>query len=76
MSDIEVVVSSAPSGFRLTVDVFFSRRLNIRHILNVAAGLDITRQDHSIVEKKIELLDVPEQDIEQGIVMTYHIMSL
>ena len=45
---------------------FISRRFNIRHTLNVAAGLDITREDQSIVEKKIELLDVPEQDIEQG----------
>ena len=52
----------------LTVDVSLCRRLNIQHTLNVAAGLDITRQDQSIVEKKIELLDVPEQDIEQGII--------
>ena len=33
----------------------------------MAAGLEITREDQSIVERKIELLDVPEQDIEQGI---------
>ena len=49
---------------------FIFRRFNIRHTLNVAAGLDITREDQSIVEKKIELLDVPEQDIEQGRVLS------
>merc|ERR1719221_382812 len=33
---------------------------------DVAAGLDIIREDQSIVEKKIELLDIPEQDIRQA----------
>ena len=32
----------------------------------MAAGLDVTRDDDSFVEKKIELLDVPEQDIQEG----------
>ena len=42
------------------------RSHNITHILNVAAGLEVTREDLNFVEEKIELLDVPEQDIKEG----------
>ena len=37
----------------------------------MASGLEITREDPSILEKKVELLDVPEQDIEQGIAVSF-----
>ena len=39
---------------------------NIKHILNVATGIDIVREDKDIIEKKVELLDVPEQNIDTG----------
>ena len=32
----------------------------------MAAGLEVTREDLNFVEEKIELLDVPEQDIKEG----------
>ena len=40
------------------------RTHNIKHILNVATGIDIFREDKDIIEKKVELLDVPEQNID------------
>ena len=42
----------------------------------MAAGLEITREDPSILEKKVELLDVPEQDIEQGIVVSCPVIQI
>ena len=42
------------------------RTHNIKHILNVATGINIFREDEDIVEKKVELLDVPEQNIDKG----------
>ena len=30
---------------------------NIKHILNVATGIDIVREDKDIIEKKVELAD-------------------
>ena len=42
------------------------RTHNIKHILNVATGINIFREDKDIVEKKVELLDVPEQNIDKG----------
>ena len=42
------------------------RQHNIKHILNVATGIEIIREDTDIIEKKVELLDVPEQNIDAG----------
>ena len=42
------------------------RTHTIKHILNVATGIDIFREDKDIIEKKVELLDVPEQNIDTG----------
>ena len=35
----------------------------IKHILNVGTGIDIKHDDEEIVEKKIELMDIPEHKI-------------
>ena len=32
----------------------------------MATGINIFREDKDIVEKKVELLDVPEQNIDKG----------
>ena len=42
------------------------RTHTIKHILNVATGIEIFREDKDIIEKKVELLDVPEQNIDTG----------
>ena len=42
------------------------RTHTIKHILNVATGIEIIREDTDIIEKKVELLDVPEQNIDTG----------
>ena len=42
------------------IRVTLFRTHNIKHILNVATGINIFREDEDIVEKKVELLDVPE----------------
>ena len=54
--------------------VFLFRSANITRILNVASGLDILREIYtnengevvSIEERKVELLDIPEQSISEG----------
>ena len=42
------------------------RKHQIKHILNVATGIEIIRDTDEIVEKKVELMDIPEHDIDQG----------
>ena len=37
----------------------------IKHILNVGTGIDIMH-DEEIVEKRIELLDIPEHNLDEG----------
>ena len=51
---------------RLRIIMTLFRTHNIKHILNVATGINIFREDKDIVEKKVELLDVPEQNIDKG----------
>ena len=43
-----------------------SRKNNINHILNVGTGIDILRDTEDIVEKKIELMDIPEHNLDEG----------
>ena len=34
--------------------------------MNVGTGIDIIHDDEEIVEKKIELLDIPEHNLDEG----------
>ena len=48
----------------LTMILF--RKNKIKHILNVGTGIDTIRDDKEIVEKKIELMDIPEHNLDEG----------
>merc|ERR1712226_329402 len=43
------------------------RREGITHVLNVASGIEIDRTGTDLVEERIELLDLPEQEIQDGV---------
>jgi len=59
----------------VAADIEILRSANITRILNVASGLDIQRETYtnengevvSIEERKVELLDIPEQSISEAI---------
>merc|ERR1719445_1494793 len=42
------------------------RQNNITNVLNVGVGIDIVR-DEGIEEKKVELMDIPEQNIDDAL---------
>ena len=49
----------------VATDQMMLRQNNITNVLNVGVGIDIVR-DEGIEEKKVELLDIPEQNIDDG----------
>ena len=42
------------------------QREGVTHVLNVATGVEIDRGASSVVEERVELLDIPEQTIHQS----------
>ena len=42
------------------------QREGVTHVLNVATGIEIDRRGSSIVEERVELLDIPEQTIHES----------
>ena len=40
--------------------------VKVTHVLNVATGVEIDRGGSSIVEQRVELLDIPEQTIDES----------
>merc|ERR1712117_180984 len=51
----------------VAADLNILRGANISHVLNVASGLDINLGDVTINVKKVELLDIPEQNITEAL---------
>ena len=47
----------------VAADFALLQREGVTHVLNVATGVEIDRGGSSIVEERVELLDIPEQSI-------------
>ena len=47
----------------VAADVALLQREGVTHVLNVATGVEIDRGESSIIEERVELLDIPEQPI-------------
>ena len=47
----------------VAADVALLQREGVTHVLNVATGVEIDRGESSIIEERVELLDIPEQTI-------------
>ena len=47
----------------VAADFALLQREGVTHVLNVATGVEIDCRGSSIVEERVELLDIPEQSI-------------
>ena len=54
---------SSFSSQDVAADVALLQREGVTHVLNVATGVEIDRGESSIIEERVELLDIPEQTI-------------
>ena len=50
----------------VAADLALLQREGVTHVLNVATGVEIDRRGSSIVEQRVELLDIPEQTIHES----------
>ena len=54
---------SSFSSQDVAADLALLQREGVTHVLNVATGVEIDRGESSIIEERVELLDIPEQTI-------------
>ena len=59
----DLYLFSSFSSQDVAADVALLLREGVTHVLNVATGVEIDRGESSIVEERVELLDIPEQTI-------------
>ena len=50
----------------VAADLALLQREGVTHVLNVATGVEIDRRGSSIIEQRVELLDIPEQTIRES----------
>ena len=50
----------------VAADLGLLQREGVTHVLNVATGVEIDRGGSSIVEERVELLDIPEQTLHES----------